>query len=69
MYPTTSYNMRRRERGWHFYIPRDINPAAYTTLKARMRDIYLDTTLTYANNNNKRIILHDILTEYTPSIS
>jgi hypothetical protein len=61
---TVNTNIKRKERKWHLQIPRDINSSAYTTLLSRMRDLYIFTTLTYNNSNNRRLVLHDIETYY-----
>lgn len=57
-------NIKRRHRYWKLDVPRDTTPAAYTSLKPRMRDYYLITELFFTNNNDKRLILHDVLTEF-----
>jgi hypothetical protein len=62
-------NIRRIDRKWHLQIPRDINPAAYTSLKSRLSDTHLFSTLTYNNPNNRKLILHDIYTFYRESIT
>ncbi len=50
-------NVRRRMRTWRTQVPRDG--------KARIRNPYVTMKFTYENNaNNRRLIIHDILTHY-----
>jgi hypothetical protein len=55
-----TYNIRRRMRNWHIVTPRN-----NTIEKDRVRNTYTFVELTFDNNNNKRFILHDMLTHYT----
>lgn len=57
-------NVKRRLRHWRHAIDRDVNS---TNARARMRDYAVFITLTYNNNNNKRLVLHDVIVSYTPS--
>lgn len=66
---TPGANIRRMERKWHLQIPRDSNAAAYTSLKSRLVDTHLFSTLYYDNPNNRRLVLHDIYTSYRDSIT
>lgn len=49
-------NVKRRMRTWRMAIPRDGN--------ARMRNPYMRQVIKFSNNDNKRIVLHDIITHY-----
>lgn len=50
-------NIRRRMRTWRTQVPRDG--------KARIRNPYVTMKFTYENNpDNRRLIIHDILTHY-----
>lgn len=63
-------NIKRIERKWNMQIPRDTANAGYSTLsKPRMRDTHLFINLSYNNNNNNRMVLHDINTFYQESIT
>jgi hypothetical protein len=53
---TPDDNVRRRMRTWRLQIPRDGN--------ARIRNPYTNVKLTYTNEDDKRIILNDIITYY-----
>ena len=57
----------RQERKWFVKLDTATGASENTTIPARMRDFYAKITLTYTNNNNKRFILHDILTKYIKS--
>lgn len=60
--------IRRRERTWTLDVPRDTATAAYTNVsKPRLRDKYLVTELTFTNNNNKKLVLHDTVTAFRES--
>ena len=62
-------NIVKKERDWKLIIPRDTNSATYSTLsKPRLRDMYLETEITYTNQDNQRFILHPITTFYRQSI-
>lgn len=61
---TPNSNIVRRHRYWKTYIPNDTRNASYSSFKPRMRDFYLNLELTFLNNGNKKLICHDILTEY-----
>lgn len=66
---TPQSNIVKKERDWKLIIPRDINNATFSTLsKPRLRDMYLETEITYTNANNQRFILHPITTFYRQSI-
>jgi hypothetical protein len=60
-------NIVRQERKWHVTIAEDQIASANSTQPARMRDFYALIQLNYLNNNNKRFILHDVLTKYVKS--
>lgn len=53
---TPNTNIKRRMRTWRTAIPRSGN--------ARIRNPYMNVKMIYENNNNKRIILHDIINHY-----
>jgi len=53
---TNKVNLRRRMRKWRMNVFRDN--------KARMRNPYLFVTLYFQNNNNKRLVLHHLLTYF-----
>ncbi len=57
-------NITRRNRYWKTYIPNDVTNSSYSSFKPRMRDFYAIVYLGFTNNNNKRFICHDILTEF-----
>ena len=52
-------NAKRRMRTWRTHVPRDNS--------ARIRNPYTDLEITFNNtsNNDRRIILHDVITHYT----
>lgn len=57
--PSGIGSIRRRMRTWHYTLPRYEG--------ARLRDAWLQLSLSYENNNNKRLVMHEIETSYTPS--
>lgn len=57
--PGTIGDIRRRMRTWHYTIPRYEN--------ARLRDAWMQVYLSFENNNNKRLVMHEIEVSYTPS--
>ena len=57
-------NIKRRIRHWRHVIGRD---ALSATQRARIRDYSIFLKLSYANNNDKRLVLHDIIVSYTPA--
>jgi hypothetical protein len=57
----------RQERKWFINTGRDTNASSFTSNEARLRDFYIKTKFIYNNNNNKRFIMHNILTHYTDS--
>jgi len=62
-------NINKVERDWKIQIQRDLANATYSTLsKPRLRDLYLQTQVTFSNEDNKRFILHPITTFYRQSI-
>jgi len=62
-------NINKVEKDWKLQIQRDLANATYSTLsKPRLRDLYLQTQITFSNENNKRFILHPITTFYRQSI-
>lgn len=60
-------NIKRRMRIWHYTIPRAIANNLTDVSDARIRDFYAKVTISYTNNGNKRLVLHDINTSITPS--
>lgn len=56
-------NIRRRMRKWRYAFDRDI---LSTDQDARLRDTHILLKLTYNNNNDKRLVLHDIIFSYQP---
>jgi hypothetical protein len=61
-------NLGKKERIWTTKVPRDtVTPSFSTISKPKMRDAYLKTTLTFNNEDDKRLICHPILTYYLPS--
>jgi hypothetical protein len=66
---TPQININKAERDWKLAIQRDIANATYSTIsKPRLRDMYLETTINFINVDNKRFILHPVITTYTNSI-
>ncbi len=62
-------NIIKKERDWKLIVDRDINNATFSTLsKPRLRDMYLETEITFTNESNKRFILHPITTFFRQSI-
>ena len=62
-------NIKRRKRTWRLQIARDNDPSAtnFDPLRksdARISDRYMFVKVTFTNNNNKRFILHDIMTTF-----
>lgn len=55
-------NIKRRMRTWRYIIPRDKD-----TELSRMRNPWVEVDLEYDNNNDKRLILHELQYSYTPS--
>jgi len=60
---TAMDNIVRFFRSWRTLVPRHSQSAAYTSsgLYARMVDKYLRIKLSFQNNNNKRFILHNVI--------
>ena len=59
-------NVRRRMRHWRHALQRDIN-ATPTGQPARFRDYYIFLKLSFDNANDKRLVLHDVITSYMPA--
>ena len=59
---TNNTNIKRRMRTWRTYFPR-----AVSDNKSRIRNPWVELTLEYDNNANKRFVLHDLIYSYTPS--
>jgi hypothetical protein len=59
---TVNGNIKRRMRTWRAAIPRDSQEAL-----SRMRNSWLDCILEYDNNNNKRLVLQDLMYSFTPT--
>mgnify|MGYP003635534073 CR=1 FL=1 len=57
-------NVKRRMRHWRHTINRD---STSLNQRARMRDYSVFLKLTYSNNNDKRLVLHDVIISYTPA--
>jgi hypothetical protein len=55
-------NIKRRMRTWHYTVPRD-----NTGTLARLRNPWIHMVLEYDNNSNKRMVLHDVMYNFTPS--
>lgn len=57
-------NLIRKYRTWRLPIPRHSVQASFVSsgLYSRMRDKYLKVKFKYLNNNNKRMIVHNIIT-------
>lgn len=55
-------NIKRRIRHWRHIIGRD---STSSNQRARMRDYSIFLKLSYTNNNDKRLVLHDIIVSYT----
>ncbi len=53
-------NVRRRMRRWRSTIPRDAN-------KTRLRNPYIFLDITFSNSDDKRLVLHDIITHFRPT--
>ena len=53
---TNNVNLRKRFRKWRWNIFRDG--------KARLKNPYLFVTLNFENNNNKRLVLHHLITSF-----
>lgn len=58
---TVGSNVKRRMRSWRYTIGRDI---LSTNQDARFRNYSVFLKLTYDNNNNKRLVLHDVIISY-----
>ena len=59
---TVNQNVVRRLRSWRYVVPRNQN-----TLE-RIRDYYVFGKFTIDNTNNRRLVLHDIIMFYRPSM-
>lgn len=61
-----STNMNRNYRTWRTTVPRSDVQAPYVSagLFARIRDKYMKLKLSFINNGNKRLILHNIITYF-----
>lgn len=58
---TPGNNIVRKLRTWRMNIPRDSNSL---NSDARMRDYYIKVILTHTPNNNEKLVLHDVLTNF-----
>jgi hypothetical protein len=66
LYPQS--NINKTERDWKLQIERDVANATYSTLsKPRLRDMYLQTEISFTNRENQRLVLHPIITFYRQS--
>lgn len=68
-YPLPSYNIRRKERTWHFTVLRDVNLDPTSSIKPRIRDKYFIVEIWFNNNNNKQIKIHDVISVFRNSIT
>lgn len=59
--PTSDGSIKRRMRNWHYTIPRN------NTSTARFRSGWLNVSLDFLNNEDKRLIFHELNYSYTPS--
>ena len=57
-------DIKRRMRHWRHTMIRD---QSSTNQRARFRDYCVYLKLSFDNNNDKRLVLHDIITSYTPA--
>jgi hypothetical protein len=66
---TVPTNVKRRMRHWRHTLQRDINttPTIAGANNARFRDYHIFLKLSFDNNNDKRLVLHDIITSYIPA--
>lgn len=66
LYPQS--NINKTERDWKLQIQRDVTNATYSTLsKPRLRDMYLQTEISFTNKENQRLVLHPIITFFRQS--
>lgn len=66
---TPSVSIKRRERSWRLFVPRDTYGATGSTFQARLRDKYLITKLVFTNSSNKKLLLHWLKVLFRASIS
>ena len=59
---TVGTNIKRRMRTWRFTIPRDT-----TNTLARIRNPWVHVEAIFTNNNDKRLVLHEIIYAFTPA--
>lgn len=55
-------NIKRRMRTWRYIIPRDKNAEL-----SRIRNPWVEVEIQFDNNNDKRLVLHELQYSYTPS--
>jgi len=63
-------NLRRKFRSWYLEVGRDVTTqpeGVSPALQARLRDKYMYVELWFQNNSNKKFVLHDVYTGYTPA--
>lgn len=65
---TPSVSIKRRERSWKLFVPRDTNITG-SSFQARLRDKYLITKLVFTNADNKKLLLHWLKVLFRASIS
>ena len=65
---TPNVSIKRRERSWKLFVPRDTNITG-STFQARLRDKYLITKLVFTNVDNKKLLLHWLKVLFRASIS
>jgi len=65
---TAMDNIVRFFRSWRTQVPRHSVSAAYTStnLFSRMMDKYLKIKLSFTNNGNKRMIVHNVISYFKP---
>jgi hypothetical protein len=64
---TSEVTVRRRFRLWNLQFPRSIAMKTGDRTDARLHGQYILVNLKFINNNNKRLILHDVTTHFNVS--
>ena len=65
--PSTDIEVRRRFRTWRFKVPRSLQMKDGDRSDARIRSQYAFLEFIFKNNDNKRLILHDVSTFFMKS--
>ena len=65
--PSTDLEVKRRFRTWRFKVPRSLQMKDGDKSDARMRSQYSFLEFIFKNNDNKRLILHDVSTFFMKS--